>query len=645
MGADDAQEPERCDSLSVPEEPHTLSETPVHLPPPRPPPRYRREKEKMEAAQVLKQLGDDEAARGADFRPYSPVEGAEGKIWDAARTIEQCVQRLRELRSAQSPEAWRQSVADASPWPAAKGSDDEGLIAETNDLQIVINDGAPRIMSRSESEMALAEEERRRFEAEEEMVALRTGLEVLARQSAAWREERHLQEASIEGLQSAHKHALQRIAEYQLVIPLMRLKMASLRADNRELHALLERRTEESRMHSAQQDAQLAAAAAQVAEAERRASDAEKRAAASEKVAVRHAVVANEVASKVAGVERSAAKAEVEIKRKQQAAAAASLAAAAELDAETARLAREYEEMRRSTAAMMERCARQRREIEALRAGRAPQDKGHSYETDDSDRELSCDRDSSIDAARNKADEMTRAAAIALRTEQIRWLVANEGLGSPTSSSSSRTSSFALALSTDGPAPARPDPPTAAAGMLNRARTAKGTVASISPLTVNKENGSAQNATPRTGVPPLRRTLVHEDSFPKPPLTNPAIMAGVYRAGWDHSPRSSSPTELGDSSPMSRGELSPPGLPPAPPARRCHSPRATSDDLTDVRVEDAQEADEEVYEVVPTIVHNKPYTKPVFLPPPPRQAQPTPKRNVSPPLLGLMTPFQAILKR
>ena len=90
MGADDAQEPERCDSLSVPEKPHTLSETPVHLPPPRPPPRYRREKEKMEAAQVLKQLGDDEAARGADFRPYSPVEGAEGKIWDAARTIEQC---------------------------------------------------------------------------------------------------------------------------------------------------------------------------------------------------------------------------------------------------------------------------------------------------------------------------------------------------------------------------------------------------------------------------------------------------------------------------------------------------------------------------------------------------------------------------
>ena len=78
-------------------------------------------------------------------------------------------------------------------------------------------------------------------------------------------------------------------------------------------------------------------------------------------------MVANEVASKVAGVEERAAKIEAEAKRMQGATAAASLAAATELDTEVVGLARDYKELQWHTAALTERCALQQRELEALR--------------------------------------------------------------------------------------------------------------------------------------------------------------------------------------------------------------------------------------------------------------------------------------
>lgn len=330
---------------------------------PRPPPRYRREGKAREVGEGLKEAGDDEAMvaiyRSSNPSPLRPSDPPPDPVWDAARTIELCVHRLREVRgsSISGPDSHKAQLP-----PALELMDmgqDSRLNAELS----------RRVSLERVSELA---EEARRARAEEakakeEAESLRSGLEELAKQSAAWREERHLQEASIEGLQAAHTHALHRAAEYQVTIPLLQAKITSLKADNRELHSLLARRTEEWQAHAKEQAAQLEFAEAKLAGLARRASDAEQRAAASEKVAVRHAVVANEVASKVAGAEERAARIEAEAKRMQGATAAASLAAATQLDEEVAGLARDYKELQWRTAALTERCAAQQRELEALR--------------------------------------------------------------------------------------------------------------------------------------------------------------------------------------------------------------------------------------------------------------------------------------
>jgi len=268
-------------------------------------------------------------------------------LWDAARTIELCVHRLREVRGSSisgvgggcsplflPPHLERRSSFDLEPPDMGQDSTSNGELSRRMSFE-----GASELAD--EARRARAHEAKAKDEAE----SLRSGLEELAKQSAAWREERHLQEASIEGLQAAHTHALHRAAEYQVTIPLLQAKITSLKTDNHELHSLLARRTEEWQAHATEQAAQLDLAEAKLAGLLRRASDAENRAAASEKVAVRHAVVANEVASKVAGVEERSAKVEAEAKRMQGATAAASLAAATELDTEVLGLARDYKEL------------------------------------------------------------------------------------------------------------------------------------------------------------------------------------------------------------------------------------------------------------------------------------------------------------
>lgn len=333
-----------------------------HSPPPRPPPRYRREGKAREVGEGLKEAGDDEAMV-ATYRekPEAPQETA----WDAARKIELCVHRLREVRSSSlSGLTGLLSDASASLSPLPPDMEEEPADAEHSMSNGAVDLAAPRLDGAS----VLADEARRaraqEAKAKEEADSLREGL---AKQSVAWREERHLQEASIEGLQAAHTHALHRAAEYQVTIPLLQAKITLLKTDNRELHSLLARRTEEWQTHATDQAALLEAGEVKLAGVELRASDAENRAAASEKVAVRHAVVANEVASKVAGVEERAANIEAEAKRKEGASAAASLAAATELDAEVVKLARDYKELQWRTAALTERCALQQLEIETLR--------------------------------------------------------------------------------------------------------------------------------------------------------------------------------------------------------------------------------------------------------------------------------------
>ena len=335
---------------------------------PRPPPRYRREGKAREVGEGLKCAGDDEAMV-AIYRSSNPSpEPTQDPVWDAARTIELCVHRLREVRGSSIsdvsgrdsplflPPHLERSSFDLEPPDMGQGSRSNGELSRRMSFE-----GASELAD--EARRARAQEAKAKDEAE----SLRSGLEELAKQSAAWREERHLQEASIEGLQAAHTHALHRAAEYQVTIPLLQAKITSLKTDNHELHSLLARRTEEWQAHAKEQAAQLDLAEAKLAGLARRASDAENRAAASEKVAVRHAVVANEVASKVAGVEERAAKIEAEAKRMQGATAAASLAAATELDTEVVGLARDYKELQWRTAALTERCAVQQRELEALR--------------------------------------------------------------------------------------------------------------------------------------------------------------------------------------------------------------------------------------------------------------------------------------
>ena len=333
---------------------------------PRPPPRYRREGKAKQVGEGLKEAGDDEAMvaiyRSPNPLPLRPSDPPPDPVWDAARTIELCVHRLREVRGSSISSVSGPSSPKAQLPPALELME-MGQDSRSN------AELSRRVSFERVSELA---EEARRARAEEakakeEAKSLRAGLEELAKQSATWREERHLHEASIEGLQAAHTHALQCVAEYQVTIPLLQAKMTSLKADNRELHSLLARRTEEWQAHAKEQAAQLEFAEAKLAGLARRASDAENRAAASEKVAVRHAVVANEVASKVAGAEERAARIEAEAKRMQGATAAASLAAATELDEEVAGLARDYKELQWRTAALTERCAAQQRELEALR--------------------------------------------------------------------------------------------------------------------------------------------------------------------------------------------------------------------------------------------------------------------------------------
>ena len=333
---------------------------------PRPPPRYRREGKAKQVGDGLKEAGDDEAMvaiyRSPNPLPLRPSDPPPDPVWDAARTIELCVHRLREVRGSSISSVSGPSSPKVQLPPALELMD-MGEDGRSN------AELSRRVSFERVSELA---EEARRARAEEakakeEAKSLRAGLEELAKQSATWREERHLHEASIEGLQAAHTHALQCVAEYQVTIPLLQAKMTSLKADNRELHSLLARRTEEWQAHAKEQAAQLEFAEAKLAGLARRASDAENRAAASEKVAVRHAVVANEVASKVAGAEERAARIEAEAKRMQGATAAASLAAATELDEEVAGLARDYKELQWRTAALTERCAAQQRELEALR--------------------------------------------------------------------------------------------------------------------------------------------------------------------------------------------------------------------------------------------------------------------------------------
>lgn len=336
---------------------------------PRPPPRYRREGKAREVGEGLKEAGDDEAMvaiyRSSNPTPLRPSDPPPDPVWDAARTIELCVHRLREVRgSSISGVSGRGSPkAQLKFSPPALELTDMGQDSRSN-AELSRRVSFERVSELAdEARRARAEEAKAKEEAE----SLRSGLEELAKQSAAWREERHLQEASIEGLQAAHTHALHRAAEYQVTVPLLQAKITSLKADNRELHSLLARRTEEWQAHAQEQAAQLEFAEAKLAGLARRASDAENRAAASEKVAVRHAVVANEVASKVAGAEERATRIEAEAKRMQGATAAASLAAATELDEEVAALARDYKELQWRTAALTERCAAQQRELEALR--------------------------------------------------------------------------------------------------------------------------------------------------------------------------------------------------------------------------------------------------------------------------------------
>ena len=337
---------------------------------PRPPPRYRREGKAREVGEGLKEAGDDEAMVAIYRSSNGSPAPTQDPVWDAARTIELCVHRLREVRGSSisgvsgrgspaaplflQPNLERRSSFDLEPPDMGQDSRSNGELSRRMRFEGELADEARR---------ARAQEAKAKDEAE----SLRSGLEELAKQSAAWREERHLQEASIEGLQAAHTHALHRAAEYQVTIPLLQAKITSLKTDNHELHSLLARRTEEWQAHAKEQAAQLDLAEAKLAGLARRASDAENRAAASEKVAVRHAVVANEVASKVAGVEERAAKVEAEAKRMQGATAAASLAAATELDTEVVGLARDYKELQWRTAALTERCALQQRELEALR--------------------------------------------------------------------------------------------------------------------------------------------------------------------------------------------------------------------------------------------------------------------------------------
>ena len=340
---------------------------------PRPPPRYRRDGKAREVGEGLKEAGDDEAMVAIYRSSNASPAPTQDPVWDAARTIELCVHRLREVRGSSISGTSDRGSPAAPMFLPPKLERRASFDLEPPDMRrqdSMSNGELSRRMS-FEGASELAEQARRaraqEAKAKEEAESLRSGLEELAKQSAVWREERHLQEASIEGLQAAHTHALHRAAEYQVTIPLLQAKITSLKTDNHELHSLLARRTEEWQAHAKEQAAQLNLAEAKLAGLARRASDAENRAAASEKVAVRHAVVANEVASKVAGVEERAAKIEAEAKRMQGATAAASLAAATELDTEVVGLARDYKELQWHTAALTERCALQQRELEALR--------------------------------------------------------------------------------------------------------------------------------------------------------------------------------------------------------------------------------------------------------------------------------------
>ena len=69
---------------------------------PRPPPRYRREGKAREVGEGLKEAGDDEAMvaiyRSSNPTPLRPSDPPPDPVWDAARTIELCVHRLREVR-------------------------------------------------------------------------------------------------------------------------------------------------------------------------------------------------------------------------------------------------------------------------------------------------------------------------------------------------------------------------------------------------------------------------------------------------------------------------------------------------------------------------------------------------------------------
>ena len=221
---------------------------------PRPPPRYRREGKAKQVGDGLKEAGDDEAMvaiyRSPNPLPLRPSDPPPDPVWDAARTIELCVHRLREVRGSSISSVSGPSSPKAQLPPALELMD-MGEDGRSN------AELSRRVSFERVSELA---EEARRARAEEakakeEAKSLRAGLEELAKQSATWREERHLQEASIEGLQAAHTHALQCVAEYQVTIPLLQAKMTSLKADNRELHSLLARRTEEWQAHAKEQAA------------------------------------------------------------------------------------------------------------------------------------------------------------------------------------------------------------------------------------------------------------------------------------------------------------------------------------------------------------------------------------------------------
>ena len=65
---------------------------------PRPPPRYRREGKAREVGEGLKEAGDDEAMVAIYRSSNGSPAPTQDPVWDAARTIELCVHRLREVR-------------------------------------------------------------------------------------------------------------------------------------------------------------------------------------------------------------------------------------------------------------------------------------------------------------------------------------------------------------------------------------------------------------------------------------------------------------------------------------------------------------------------------------------------------------------